>query len=423
MVTKAWRDMTPEERGRASSDQKRRKFLRDSGRPSLVPAGPARRKVRALVEVYAMSTHDIAVGAGVSQSTVSDLLRGHRGPSKGGAEIVKIPRTRTHDKIMAFEPDPSFYNPNARVPATGSRRRLQALALRGFSLLQMSQAMGHDTCNQVWRVARGVREGKADYVYASTREGVAAIYTKLLDVDPLDIGGDAMSVSRAQSAARRHGYAPAECWDDDTIDDPSAFPEYTGACGTAEGYGIHVRETLAGNPLPPCQACRAVVEVVTPGRTGAAGEASFRFRHERFDELLTERGTNPRRLAVSMGRDPKEADRFYRWRTGDRNPQNRAEVHALANALDVHHSELMVDVEPDADGTTPAVIGSGAFNPYMFKAVIEAAGLSHSAAGRACGVSHSAVDKWVRAEYSPGNPEVLDGLAAQLGVDRKVFYS
>jgi hypothetical protein len=40
-------------------------------------------------------------------------------------------------------------------------------------------------------------------------------------------------------------------WDDDTIDDPNAVPEYTGRCGSIVGALIHLRESI---PMcPPCE--------------------------------------------------------------------------------------------------------------------------------------------------------------------------
>ena len=41
-------------------------------------------------------------------------------------------------------------------------------------------------------------------------------------------------------------------WDDDTIDDPAAFPDWTGKCGTPDGYDAHYKMKI----LPSCQPCR-----------------------------------------------------------------------------------------------------------------------------------------------------------------------
>ena len=243
------RTPTPESRREKDlADHKRRKYLRDTGRPSLVPMEPARERVRSLHAAYGMSSRDIAQATDLSQSTVSDLIRGYRVPTKGGEQqpIKKIPRT-THDKVISFTPDSTFYNPRARMDPTSTHRKLQALCTLGYGAKHLSILLGHDSWNQTWRLMRGrevgwaVAKNPGSYVELATRDAIAELYAKYVDVDPMDVGGTLLSVSRAKKLADTHGFVPPMCWDDDTIGEPDAFPEWTGACGTVEGYFLHLK--------------------------------------------------------------------------------------------------------------------------------------------------------------------------------------
>lgn len=48
-------------------------------------------------------------------------------------------------------------------------------------------------------------------------------------------------------------WAPVGAWDEDTLDDPDAAPDWTGRCGTPGGAEAHRRRGT-----PTCQACRDV---------------------------------------------------------------------------------------------------------------------------------------------------------------------
>lgn len=333
-------------------------------------------------------------------------------------------RRDTYNKIMTLRPEViegRTHPSRGKIPdgamrdPTGTQRMVRALRADGFSNKVMASILGV-TPEAVSDLARTPRKG----VYQTTWQEVSKVYAKLAGADPEDHGMTAPYVSAQRAWARKHGWAPSRCWDDDTIDDPKAVPEWTGACGTEEGYRVHIRETLAGHDLLPCPACKKVIEVRLTGRHGAAGERPFHFDHGRFDQALKDRGINPRQLAIKMGRSVSEADRFYRWRQGSRSPQNRSEVIMVAEALDLHPSTLMQDLSEDEVEANS--IKTGRFNPYVFKAVIDMACISQSEAGAICGVSHASVSKWIRGEFSPRDKRVIIPLAEKLGLNLEVFY-
>lgn len=411
-MPRTWSEMTPEQKARDLVAHKRRKYLRESGRPSLVPAGPARQKLLAIKATYAVSSRNIAEGTGLSEVTISDLVRGRRVPSKDGKPIERIPRL-THEKVMAYQPDPALYNPKAWVDPTGSRRRLQALACKGFTAVQLADFLGWSGHNQVWLIMRGKgRDGDAEYVYAATRDAITSLYGKYVDVDPTDVGGTPFTVARAQGAARRNGYVPADCWDSDTIDDPGAIPEWTGACGTEEGYRIHVREILQGGGTPPCDACREDVE------TRAPAPGRFIFNHERFGELLDSSSMSAPRLAEQIGL--RDGDAMYRWRTGEYAPKYRHYVQQLADLLRVDESELMT--EPERPPKTKPRLNPGEFNPYVFGMALEIMMMPQSKAAKICGASGSSITCWLSGRARPNKRDKLQPLADEFNIPVETFY-
>lgn len=285
-MPKGWKDYTPEQKAKSVAQHRRAKYLRDTGRPQTVPMGASHRKLLLLRDVYSMSFRDIAKGCGLAQSTVSDLARGRRVPTKGEMAIVTVPR-RTHDKIMAYEPDANFYNPDARVPMIGTQRRLQALTRAGYASTLIADLLGRSDWNRTWALTRGLTRAGGEmegYVYAKTRDTIKGLFDKYVDVDPLDVGGTRLAMSRCARISDKYGYAPAACWDDDTIEDPDAIPEWTGMCGTEEGWITHhVRD------VPMCEPCKAAVTFNPHSRT-----------RERLGEIQARYEYDPRAMANAM---------------------------------------------------------------------------------------------------------------------------
>lgn len=108
------------------------------------------------------------------------------------------------------------------IDATGTRRRLQALAWGGWSLTHLSARLGwtRDLARQVTCRARVTR---------ATAEKVRVLYDELcLLPPPEETHGDRISAAKARRHARSRGWAPVGAWDDDPgphcIDDPVARP-------------------------------------------------------------------------------------------------------------------------------------------------------------------------------------------------------
>lgn len=99
------------------------------------------------------------------------------------------------------------------IDAIGARRRLQALACMGWGLTALAAETGI-----YWNHLYSLRSGRRVRMWRPTGDAIRVVYDRVAD----RLGPD----PRAITWARKHGWAPPICWDDDTIDDPDAQPDY-----------------------------------------------------------------------------------------------------------------------------------------------------------------------------------------------------
>lgn len=114
---------------------------------------------------------------------------------------------RTEERILAVKPRVG----NAPVDATGSRRRLQALAAMGWSLREVEELCD---CNEPFLCM--VRKGDVTQLRAISAASIASAYDSLA----MRVGGSTQS----RALAKRRGWLPPLAWDDDEIDDPKSTP-------------------------------------------------------------------------------------------------------------------------------------------------------------------------------------------------------
>lgn len=124
-----------------------------------------------------------------------------------------------------------------RVDATATRRRIQALAYIGWPIIRTAEAAGLSH-----RHVFGILNGSVASLAPAHAQRYERVYAELSErPGPTD---------HSRSIARRNGWAPPIAWDDDTIVDPAAHPEWTGQCGTDRGYHLHKIEHI-----PMCTPC------------------------------------------------------------------------------------------------------------------------------------------------------------------------
>lgn len=254
--------------------------MRHLGRPLMVTQEEFAAAARLLEKARQYGMSDLMIGeqAGVHYTLASKVRRG----------IVRTMHRDTFDKVMSLKPErPGTFisdtrgkvgfGPRDRSPV-GTVRRVQGLRADGFPgyLLGGMLGVSYEAVAQIARLPRGS-------VLESTRLEIAKLYAGLEGKRPEDFGIRRQSIDRCKLWAGRAGYVPRSCWDDDTIDDPDAQPEWTGHCGTAMGRAIHDRDDI---PLCP--------------RCGDA-PARFPFSGERLRELRESRGLTQRRLEELAG--------------------------------------------------------------------------------------------------------------------------
>jgi lambda repressor-like predicted transcriptional regulator len=135
----------------------------------------------------------------------------------------------------------------ASVHAAGTVRRVQALAVAGWPLRRVAREAGLSP-------SALVRLMTAAAVPAATARAVAAVYDRYSTVSPGLCGVALVHARAARARAFAAGWAPVGAWDDDTIDDPAALPDWTGHCGTTRGADLHEK-----HGIPLCPRCKAAL--------------------------------------------------------------------------------------------------------------------------------------------------------------------
>lgn len=206
-----------------------------------VDAGPVYRHIRDL-QSSGMGLRAIAVAAGVDRKRLQSILNGR--PERGTGPQEKV-RPAIASAVLAVEPTLDSLGAGTVIPATGTTRRLQALVAVGWPQMHLADEMGWTPSNLTVLI-------NADTVTVKTARLVRAVYGRLWNVDPATHGASPGGITRAKRHATQERWAPPAAWDDDQLDDPSAFPDWTGRCGTPEGYDSHRSFRIA-----TCAPCRA----------------------------------------------------------------------------------------------------------------------------------------------------------------------
>lgn len=165
--------------------------------PSIIDATPAREHLLK-AQANGVPVRVMAARTGLHDSTLQEIRRGHR---------TRTSRTAS-DRILAasIRPDRKSY---VEVDATGTVRRLRALATLGWSTREIAARAGvsHKAVAQARRGAMTVK--------ATTRDRIATVYRSLLTSTPVGLtprqrGG----ITTTRDIARRNGWAGPLAWDD-----------------------------------------------------------------------------------------------------------------------------------------------------------------------------------------------------------------
>ena len=295
-------------RGRDRSKEKRQEYLRAVGLAGYVPAGPVQQRLRFLHDKRGVTFDVLAERTGMDRETV---LMQYRGTNKAG-QVIRSCHMATERKILGAKFKPGD---GAWFPAVGIRRRLQALAVAGFTAPFLADRLPVGD----YRILHNTLSGRKSkgLVKAEFADAVITLYDKLHDADPVEEGVLAQASSRCRNFARRHGYAPPSCWDGDTIDDPEAEPEWTGRCGTWWGWHIHQRDGI-----PMCDRCAP----------HADSEPYPGFDGHRLRALRERKGYSRVRLADQV--EGINASTIQYWEDGRSKPVRQNKIDRVLSVLD-----------------------------------------------------------------------------------------
>ncbi|MFE3487497.1 hypothetical protein [Streptomyces griseus] len=201
--------------------KKQQRLNRHRGIPPLVDAAPTAKRLHELHE--SSGWEDIARAAKTSASHLREIASGR---------LTQI-SPKTQAKIMAIRPAATG---GQYIDSTGTVRRVRALIALGYTLIDIAES-ANVAVARVQTLAAG---------YPSLRRTVAERITNAYQ----ELSETSGTNTRAKNRARTNGWAPPATWDDDTIDDPLAHPEWTGYCGTDRGWWTHRQQNI-----PVCDAC------------------------------------------------------------------------------------------------------------------------------------------------------------------------
>jgi DNA-binding CsgD family transcriptional regulator len=221
----------------------RRKYLRtmqQRGTPVMVPADPARDRL-ILLRQY-MELREIAALTGIPAPRLSKIQNHNKMCRRADVCAIlalPVPSVRVvdlaHGKIEWRQ--------------TAVPRILRGLSRAGYPTTYLAQRLG--TTEGVVSTWRGCGRDRDVVPGIQAYERIAALGRELEATSPAACEIDPRITAVVQGRATARGYAPLTAWDWDTIGDPAAEPEWTGACGTPAGYRIHRRDGI-----PLCERCR-----------------------------------------------------------------------------------------------------------------------------------------------------------------------
>lgn len=196
---------------KANSDAKKnraRAIAYGRWEPAFVDAGPSRDHLRKLAAEHRIAARQAARIAGLTDGTVLRITNG----------TTRRVRRETEAAILAVRPRLEQLAPLALVDATGTRRRLQALAATGRPLKRIAKHLGCAPSElRLWM--------RQERVTAATALKVGAVYEELWDKPYMPATEyERAARERALEYARRQmHWAPPAAWD--CIDDPRERPK------------------------------------------------------------------------------------------------------------------------------------------------------------------------------------------------------
>ncbi|CAK7288608.1 hypothetical protein [Streptomyces misionensis] len=277
---------TPSMRAAHNHMQARRRRLKAIGQweDPYVPAEPVRSHLRA-INATGMSFRAIADRVGLPHDSSLQPLMWGRG-KWGPAEKVK---RETAELVLAYWPTLHDFQDDALIDVTGTQRRVQALAVRGWSRNEIARRIRMREDNFRKAISK-------DRVTAYLARQVAAVYDELWNQDPVDHGISRNAVARIRANAERSGWHGPLAWDDETLDEPAAVPVTDAVEPIAsEGENLAARWLLGESVVLTSEARKEVVAHL------------FEWTNDTTEEIAEKVGMTPAAAEASWHRMKRQA--------------------------------------------------------------------------------------------------------------------
>ncbi|MFM9589828.1 hypothetical protein ACKI1J_15105 [Streptomyces scabiei] len=222
-------------------------------------AEPSRRHVLA-IQATGMGLTGIAKHTGVNRGSLDHLLYGSH-PVPPAVQI----RTENAQALLAYWPRIDDYEDRAIIDATGTRRRMQALAVAGWPSNAIHQHIRVGNPQTIQKLRARTK------VTALLARVIRDFYDQVSAKTAEDYGVEPWVAGRTRTWAAKRHWAGPEAWDPDTIDDSDAIPDWTGCCGTDRGWWTH-----RSVGIPVCQRCESAHTAWLAERRDLPADERFR---------------------------------------------------------------------------------------------------------------------------------------------------
>ncbi|WP_435245170.1 hypothetical protein [Streptomyces tendae] len=177
-----------------------------------MPAEPVRAHLAALAEI-GMPRKGVEEALGFSRDALRHVTSGTYGYGRG----EKITR-ELGEAVLGFWPKLADFPDSASVSPLGTLRRVEALAVVGWSRAQVAARLGRSYVSFKNSLKR-------ERISAALAKAVASAYDELWNQRPEDHGIPVWNADRVRRQAQADGFYGPLAWDDEDIDNPDALPQ------------------------------------------------------------------------------------------------------------------------------------------------------------------------------------------------------
>lgn len=227
--------------------RKRRRLIGYGQWEPFVPAEPVRAHLHALAAV-GMPRAGVERALGLRHDRLRHLATGTHGYEPGERVEAEVGRA-----VLGFWPKLEDFPDSASIDPTGTRRRVEALAVVGWSRAYLANRAGRPTVS----FRNSLNRPRMSAAVAKT---VSHLYDELWDQRPEDHGIEPWLADRCRRQARAAGFHGPLAWDDDLIDNPSALPQTDAQVSLlAQGENLAARFLLGESVILDVAARREVL--------------------------------------------------------------------------------------------------------------------------------------------------------------------